>query len=285
MNQAEVAEIGRIVRRFYEANSFPGYEEFETPYDLVERTRQGGYARRLDEELPVGVRVLDAGCGTGQLPLFLSMTQRRVVGVDFCAASLRQGQAFKERFGLRHAAFARMDILQLGFPDACFDYVFCNGVLLTMVDAEAGFQSLCRVLKPGGYIVIGLYNTLGRLFTNVRKTVFRLTGGRGTWLDGYLRRRDVGAEKKRVWYMDQYRHPHDRAFTVDAVLRWFRRAGIAYVNSVPTINPALPQTDADPLFASRPAGGRIAHLLAQLAWIWTQGREGGFFLMIGRKRP
>jgi hypothetical protein len=37
------------------------------------------------------------------------------------------------------------------------------------------------------------------------------------------------------------------------------------------------------LFSPEPVGGRLEHWMAQVAQIGTGSREGGFFLMIGRK--
>lgn len=129
MRQESVEPVGRKVRSFYERYSFPGYEEFETPYDLIEKAKRGIYARPLDEQLPLGVRILDAGCGTGQLAIFLSMVHRKVIGIDFSYNSLREGEDFKKKFELRNVSFAQMDLFDLGLKQQSFDYIFCNGVL------------------------------------------------------------------------------------------------------------------------------------------------------------
>ena len=275
-------DVGRRVRAFYEGCSFPGYEEFDTPEALAERAGRGVYARLLDEQLPLGVRVLDAGCGTGQLTLFLSMLGRRVVGIDLSHASLTKGQRFKQRFGLG-AHFAQMDLFLPALREATFDYVFTNGVLHHTADASGGFRALLRLLKPGGIIVVGLYNTYGRLLLRMRKLVFRLTGTRALWLDGILRAPRLGDDKKRVWFLDQYANPHEQTFTVDDVLTWFRQAGVEYVNSITTIRVGHRFTTAESLFTPRPCGTRIDHLVAQLLWVVSQSREGGFFITIGRK--
>lgn len=162
MSNVQVKEVGQRVRAFYEDCSFPGYEDFDSPFELVEKSRKGVYARALDEQLPLGVRILDAGCGTGQLAIFLSMTNRRVVGIDFSNSSLRKGHNFKQEFDMKDVHFAQMDLFHPGLREESFDYVFCNGVLHHTADAYGGFQVLCRLLKKGGYIVIGLYNTYGR---------------------------------------------------------------------------------------------------------------------------
>src|SRR5262245_47620549 len=275
--------VGKQVRRFYEGCSFPGYEEFETPYDLIEKSKRGVYAKLLDEQLPLGVKILDAGCGTGQLGIFLSMIHRQVFGIDFSMGSLQKAQNFKKRFELRDINFSQMDLFQIGLRDESFDYVFCNGVLHHTADAYGAFVNLCRLVKPGGYITIGLYNTYGRLLLDLRKRIFSLTNDKLSWLDFFMRQKTLGEGKKRVWFMDQYRNPHDEKFTVDDVLQWFKKNQISYVNSVPKITLKEQFGGNEELFKSHDAGTAFAHLLCQLSWIFTQGREGGFFITIGKK--
>jgi len=84
--------------------------------------------------------------------------------------------------------------------------------------------------------VVGLYNRYGRLLLNARKRIFRLTNRRFLWLDFVIRRMTFGDEKKRIWFMDQYCHPHEKTFSVGDVLRWFKDNGVEYVNSLPKIN-------------------------------------------------
>jgi SAM-dependent methyltransferase len=282
MNNTE--EIGRKVKTFYEDCSFPGYEEFDSIVELAEKARRGIYARLLDEQLPLGVRVLDAGCGTGQLGIFLSLTNRYVVAIDFSYASLRKGQNFKEKFDVRHVHFSQMDLFRPGLREETFDYVFCNGVLHHTTDACGGFKNLCGLVKQRGYIVVGLYNTYGRLFLDIRRLLFRLTREKLLRLDYFMRQESLGKEKKRIWFLDQYCHPHEEKFGVEQVLDWFRRNNIEYVNSIPKINLAERFTLVERLFEKHDPGTKVSHILSQLGWIFTQPREGGFFITIGRKR-
>lgn len=277
-------EVGKKVRAFYEDCSFPGYEDFDTPLDLVEKAKRGLYARVLDEQLPLGVRILDAGCGTGQLSIFLSILHRKVVGADFSQASLAKANNFKRRFDLKHVSFLRMDLFHPALAPRSFDYVFSNGVLHHTADAYGAFQNLCGLVKPGGYITIGLYNAYGRLFLDARRWIFRLTRDRFRWLDYFVRGRSMGDEKKRIWYLDQYKNPHEDKFSVRDVLEWFGKNGIEYVNAVPKIRLGQRFTSSDSLFEPQSVGSGFEHLLCQLKWIFTEGREGGFFILIGRKQ-
>lgn len=98
-----------------------------------------------------------------------------------------------------------------------------------------------------------------------------------------MRQRSLGKEKKRTWFLDQYRNPHEQKFSVNDVLIWFSVNNIEYVSSIPRISMAQPPTAVEELFEKRNHGTAFENLLFQLAWIFTTGREGGFFITIGRK--
>jgi SAM-dependent methyltransferase len=281
--EARVAEVTGKVRAFYEETCFPGYEEYDAPLDLVDKARRGTYARMLDDQVPYSARVLDVGCGTGQLPVFLSLNRRRSVGADLSLGSLRKGQEFKQRFGLKHVAFVEMNLFEPALRPASFDYVFCNGVLHHTADAHGGFARVVRLVKPGGFVVVGLYNTYARVPLALRRLVFRLTRRRLTRLDHYVRTEPYGREKSRIWYMDQYEHPHEEMFSVDDVLAWFREEGIGYVGSVPSLRVGARLTGEERLFEPTPLPGRLERILCQLGWMATIGWEGGFFITIGQR--
>lgn len=274
-----VEAVGERVRAFYEQDPFPDYEDLDTPQALLDKARAGEYARMLDDNLPLGIRVLDAGCGTGQISSFLSLTHRTVIGVDFSHASLQRGQEFKDRFNLADVRFVQMDLFRPALRPASFDFIMSNGVLHHTADPEGAFRGLCDLLKPGGHILIGLYNPYGRLLNNVRKVFYRLTGRK---LEGMMWPRRMTGRKQRAWFLDQYEHPHELTISVDEVLGWFLRAGIDYIGSVPHIVPGRPPIEK--LFDPCDAGGRLAHVVAQLTWITSLSSEGGYFVTIGRKR-
>lgn len=284
MRRARCDDVGKKVQAFYESAPFCGYEEFETPLDLREKAKRGIYAKLLDEQLPLGVKVLDAGCGTGQLAIFLSMVRREVVGIDFSFNSLSKANDFKKRFQLSSVSFVQMDLFDLGLKQESFEYVFCNGVLHHTADAYRAFKNLCQLVKPGGYITIGLYNTYGRLLLDFRRWIFQMTNYKLEWRDHFMSDESIGERKKRVWFLDQYANPHEDKFTVSDVLKWFQQNDIEYVNSVPKIRLADEFAPGDRLFGPHDAGTRLDHFFCQLGWIFSQRREGGFFLTIGRKR-
>ncbi len=272
----------RKVRAFYEEYSFPSYEDCDSLGTLIERARKGIYANLLNAQIRFGARVLDVGCGTGQLVNFLSSSGRFVVGCDLSLNSLSKGMAFRNRSALESATFVQSDLFHLPFRDESFHVVLCNGVLHHTPNPAEGFRKVCAMVKPGGFIVVGLYNRFARSVHNLRRacvSAFRLSADR---VKGLFVRRPHG-EKKFIWFMDQYQHPLESSHTVDEVLTWFDQNQIRFVNSIPSMTSAGSSDGTGDLFSSRPIGSKTRHILAQLGWVFTHSREGGYFILIGRK--
>jgi SAM-dependent methyltransferase len=277
-------EVGRRVRRFYEENPFPNYDGYESVGDLLSRASRSVYADALDRQIPVGARVLEVGCGTGQLGAFLSVGGRAVVGVDMTRASLELAGGFKQRHGLRNVNFLHANLFDLPLQPESFDLVICKGVLMATGDARGGLHAICKFLRPGGYLIIGLYNRVARLPTTLRRIYFRMTKADPRKIDYVMRKMAQSDQKLRSWFLDQYAHPHETRHTVDQVLGWFEEEGVDFASAAPPIRLGEPFDLARPLFARSPRGSRLEHWLVQLWWLRTISHEGALFDLIGRKR-
>ncbi|MCB2263996.1 MAG: methyltransferase domain-containing protein [Candidatus Thiosymbion ectosymbiont of Robbea hypermnestra] len=277
-------DVTETVKAFYEQTPFPNYDAHDSVRALIEKSRTGLYARRLDETIPYNTDVLEVGCGTGQLTNFLGISWRRVIGADMCLNSLRLGEAFRREHGLARVRFMQMNLLRPALRPARFDVVLCNGVLHTLADPYGGFRTLVPLLKPGGHLVLGLYNRYGRLATDLRRYLLRAMPGNARWIDPILRRSGLSAGKRRAWFADQYRHPHETKHTFGEILRWFDETGIEFVRGIPALRPDDNGLDGESLFEPQPRGTALDRLIVQASEIIAPGQaEGGFFIMIGRK--
>ncbi len=273
------------VQAFYDVQPFPDYEDLDSPRALRERAGRSVFARLLDEQLPLEGITLEAGCGTGQLTNYLALSRRPVVGLDFCARSLQLASEFRDRFAIDSAHFVQADIFRAPFRGASFDNIVSLGVLHHTDDPEGALRQLVDLLRPGGHVVLGLYNRYGRIPTKLRGYAIRALGlERGSLLDPVVRKDRRNQRRRRAWLRDQYFHPLERTHTVDEVLAWFARAGLAFVNGVPKFVFGEAFASDEQLFVRGIAGGRIEHLFCQLGWAFTHGWEGGLFVLIGRKR-
>ncbi len=276
--------ITKTVKAFYEKTPFPNYEENENIGNLVQKAQESFFPRLLNEQIPFNIRMLEVGCGTGQLSNFLGAAHRNVFGADLCLNSLKLGQKFKEKNDLKRVGFYQMNLFRPIFKEESFPLVICNGVLMTTTDPYGGFKSISKLVKDGGYIVIGLYNTYGRLITDIRRIIFRISGDHFKFLDPRLRGHDRGEAKKEAWFADQYKHPRELKHTMGELLKWFDETGFEFVYGVP--NPKAFSTFKlnDTIFKKHPRGNWLDHFITQLHMVLTGSKEGGFFTMVGKKR-
>lgn len=277
-------DVTEAVKAFYEKQPFPHYDEHESVQTLLAKSRRGIYARLLDEQIPHDATVLEVGCGTGQLSNFLGIGARRVTGADLCLNSLRLAEGFRSSQGLDNVRFVQMNLFKPAFAAASFDVVMCNGVLHHTADPYGGFVGISKLVKPGGHIVIGLYNQYGRLLLDARRKVFQATGGRMRWIDGYIRTTKMSRDKQESWFNDQYRHPHESKHTMGEVLEWFDKNGFDFVHGVPPLVPWDDFTTEERLFEPASPGTALDRAIAQARMIVSGSREGGFYIMIGKKR-
>jgi hypothetical protein len=70
---------------------------------------------------------------------------------------------------------------------------------------------------------------------------------------------------------------------MDELLEWFNAEGFDFTASIPTIGDTE-FSDRMALFEVRPAGSRLDRLSSEIELLLTGGKDGGLYIMIGRKR-
>jgi len=270
------------VRRFYQHTPFPGYPPRDSVLWLRARAERSEFARRLDRAIPRDARIAEIGCGTGHTSLYLASGNRLIVGADLARESLTLAAAAARRFGLDRVQFVETDLLAAGLRPGAFDVVYSSGVLHHTPNPRAAFARLARLARPGGMIVLGLYNAFARLPMRMRRVVARMSRYRMIPFDPVLRDRAHEPKRRDAWVRDQYRHPEEHVHTLAEVQRWFAENGVEYVRAYPSALLGR-DSDADELFAPAQDNWRFEGWLAQLGWIRALGHEGGLFVTIGRR--
>ena len=282
-SEGSASDVTQIVKEFYEETPFPNYDDFDSVSSLAQKARTGVFARMLDDQIPPGASIIECGCGTGQLSNFLSIANRKVFAVDMCMNSLRLGQGFARDHQLSRVRFVQMNLMRPAFQPASFDLVISNGVLMTTPDPFGAFRTISGLVKPGGYLLIGLYHKYGRLGTDLRRAIFRVTGDRLLFLDPTLRRSQLSEGKRRAWFADQYKHPHEVKHTVAELVGWVEKIGFSFVRSIPRTKLFQPMTGAENLFEVDEQGNALERFLVEVSQAFRGGHDGGFFTIICRK--
>ncbi len=279
--QLPTTDVTDTIKAFYEAHPFPDYEPHDDTATLIKRARLGIVARLLDESIPYGARVLECGCGTGQLTNFLSMANRTAIGTDLSINSLKKALAFKHRHALDRAHFLQMNLFHPAFKPATFDLVIANGVLHHTSAPFLGYQTIAQLVKPGGHILLGLYHKYGRLATGLRRVLWQATGGRFRLGDRRIVNPPPGSVKRSAWFIDQYMNPHESTHTLAEVVRWFGSTGFAFVNAIPKAIPFTATEEHENLLAPTRFGGALERFLVNAGMAVTGFRDGGFFIVVG----
>ena len=161
-----------------------------------------------------------------------------------------------------------MNVFDLKFNQNTFDYVISNGVLHHTKNPKLAFDILSKSLKNNGYILLGLYNKIGRIRTIFRKYLSKIFGKKLLdILDPTLKNLKVSNEEREAWIQDQYFHPIESLHTLDEVLSWFKKNNIDFINSIPSCDFEFSQ-DYEDLFEKKAVGTLYSRILNQISMVF-----------------
>jgi trans-aconitate methyltransferase len=98
----------------------------------------------------VGERILDAGCGMGQIAARIAASGARVVGLEILAPLLEQA-----RYAYPSVEFVEGDLLEFT-PAQPFDAVFAHAVLHWVQPPDKAAKRVFALLRPGGRLAASL---------------------------------------------------------------------------------------------------------------------------------
>ena len=126
------------------------------------------------------IKILDIGTGPGFFPVILAEAGYKVTAVDYTQEML---DTAKRNAGnlCERISFYKMDAQNLEFEDDVFDVVISRNLTWNLKDPKRAYEEWCRVLKPGGHLVILELTTPDRfpmkqLFAIYSKVVIPLLG-------------------------------------------------------------------------------------------------------------
>jgi len=269
-----------IQSKFYNDVKFPNYDDIDNFGTLLDKSSKSIFVNKLDNEIPFHSNVLEAGCGTGQLSIALSRYGRKIHSIDLSEGSLLEAKSFIDKNDIKNVQLYKMNIFNLCFPKNYFDIIISNGVLHHTHNPRLAFSKLTECLKPNGMVVIGLYHKYGRIVQNIRQKLIKIFGERIRFIDRRFSE-NLSERKKYAWFQDQYSNPHETKHSYYEVIEWFRENDIEFVSSIP-FNFDI----SDNIFDQKPILSKSEILFREYSMMFNsrQVYEGGFFIMIGKKK-
>ena len=158
--------VSRLVQNQYEENPYPRWVRPapEVPNTIASFLNSKFPLAGFERPGPRALKdILIAGCGTGQCSIAKAQRfgAKHMLAIDLSLASLGYARRKSEELCLS-ITYAQADILELGTSARQFDLIESLGVLHHLADPFAGWRALLSLLRPGGFMLLGLYSEMAR---------------------------------------------------------------------------------------------------------------------------
>ncbi|MBY0405648.1 MAG: class I SAM-dependent methyltransferase [Cyanobacteria bacterium] len=168
-----IPTIEEHLKRWYESHGIslddPSVKENIKRNTVIVPERVESNLRVLRKFTPLnsleGKRILDVGAGFCTFAMYLLLTEKpsEIVAIDYDPSVLSKAEDMARDCGLENISFFEDDMRVMKNVPGQFDVVILNGALPYFPDQNdlaSIFESVKRVLKPGGYAIIYTSNGL-----------------------------------------------------------------------------------------------------------------------------
>ena len=241
-------DVSMNVKNQYEESPYPRWIVPGVPNDPLPLDR---HVRRIcplasfrNSGRSEAIDILIAGCGSGQHPIesALSFPKARILAIDLSLTSLSYAMRKTRELGVGNIEYGQADILQLGCLNPTFDLIESCGVLHHLEDPMRGWRELLALLRPGGFMRLGLYSEEARRAV-VAARDFIAERGYGQGLDDIRRCRQEMMAKDGPWnqvlgWTDFYSlsecrdllfHVQEHRFTIDQIAAFLSCNGLRFL--------------------------------------------------------
>jgi SAM-dependent methyltransferase len=237
--------------------------------------------KKILKEIPYNIKIIETGCGTGQLSNFFSaITNNEIIATDLCEKSIQMAKEFNEKYiKSKKIQFIRSDIFANEITKSSADLVFALGWMHHSMDCKEAFKQVLSLTKRDGYVIISLYNKIGRFKTSIIYMLSKIFGIRIiNFLDPALEKIKTNLKKK-TWIKDQYFNIWETRHSYDDVINWCKEFNVEILNFYP--NYSLNFEDLV-LFKKYKRLNFFERILSQLKIFFTS-KDGGLFFCIIKK--
>ena len=145
-------EIKGLITKNWDESSVD-YDTFDG-HGIKSEEERAAWVKAFMAVLPEGrLRILDVGCGTGEMGLVLAGMGHEVTGLDLSEKMLEKARSKASALGL-DTTYRQGDAEKPPFAEGTFDALVTRHVLWTLPHPEEALREWCKILKDGGMALV-----------------------------------------------------------------------------------------------------------------------------------
>lgn len=110
----------------------------------------------IGEYLQPKAKVLDVGCGTGPISLYLASQGNSVTGIDVSQNAINVAQASADVLKLKNVSFLNLSFPEDSLAQQQFDFITCIEVLDHIPNDRTTIERIFSLLSPNGVLVLSV---------------------------------------------------------------------------------------------------------------------------------
>lgn len=118
-------------------------------------------------------KVLDLGCGTGEVDIILNSFGAKCYGFDFNNISIDRANFLKNKYKLKNIYFKKQNIEDVKIKKEFYDIAISFGVIAHVYNREGLFKKLVQSTKKNGYIILGYVEDGGLIQRLLHRAIIR----------------------------------------------------------------------------------------------------------------
>jgi 2-polyprenyl-3-methyl-5-hydroxy-6-metoxy-1,4-benzoquinol methylase len=252
---------------------------------------------KFPPELFRGKKVIDFGCGTGEMDIVLANWGANVEGFDFNDISVARANELKEHFGLAsQTAFSVGDIDTYAYQPGVYDIAASFGVIAHVPDQKNMFLRMAEASRKGGFVILGYIEDSGLIqrlmhraivLANSDKSdaeIFRIA--KVCFSEHIERSVKYGGRSADSVINDYLVNPHYIGISTQKLLSWAAHFDLEFYSGWPNVE--LPFVVDSPYFKLIPKDSPIYELyfsLLRLRWLYAQDEDSTVFSDIAQRLP
>jgi 2-polyprenyl-3-methyl-5-hydroxy-6-metoxy-1,4-benzoquinol methylase len=118
-------------------------------------------------------KVLDLGCGTGEVDIILNSFGAKCYGFDFNNISIDRANFLRNKYKLKNIYFKKQNIEDVKIKKKFYDIAISFGVIAHVYNREGLFKKLVESTKKNGYIILGYVEDGGLIQRLLHRAIIR----------------------------------------------------------------------------------------------------------------